>query len=321
MKLTCFQITDECSFQSQEIEAISPGLAQEGPSFWIILEDSDPALLEGFLQPYHLPSWVVERCLESGWKAGVATFDDGLFFEFPIRFDLDENDLAYVSFICTPRLLITILRGPNRHLTDAVGKLQEGAGLLEASIGALLSRLMDYFFDVDISLFLALRDRSEKASDAFDEELDSVDIEYIHNLKRKARRIEVMLEDQLYCVHMLKRTQWEAFLPDSHHASFANIEQENQQLLREIRRTGSRLQELNQRYQVRQQDIMNRRLNVLAIVQSVFVPLTLIAGLYGMNFKYMPELEWTYAYPTLLVGMLFIAIVILWLFYRKGWFD
>ena len=322
MKLTCFQITDEYGFQSQEIEAVSPGLAQdEGQSFWINLEDSDPALLEDLLRPYNLPSWVVDRCLESGWKAGVATFDDGLFFEFPMRYDLDDDNLAYVSFICSPRLLITIHRGPNRHLSDSVCELQKGAGLLEASIGALLYWLMNHFFDVDISLFLILRDRSEKASDAFDEELDSVDIVEIQNLKRTARRFEVMLEDQLYCVHMLKRTKWEAFLPDSHHASFANVEQENQQLLREIRRTESRLQELSQRYQIRQQDIMNRRLKVLAIVQSVFVPLTLIAGLYGMNFKYMPELEWAYAYPTLLVGMLFIAIVILWLFYRKGWFD
>ena len=321
MKLNCFQITDACGLQSREIEAVSPGLAQEGQSFWIKLEDSDPALLEDFLQPYNLPPWVVERCLESGWKAGVATFEDGLFFEFPMRYDLDESKLAYVSFICMPRLLITIHRGQNRHLSDAVIELQRDRGLLEASIGALLYWLTDHFFDVDISLFLMLRDRTEKASDAFDGELDSVDIVEIQNLKRKARRIEVMLEDQLYCVHMLKRTKWEAFLPDSHHASFANIEQENQQLLREIRRTESRLQELNQRYQIRQQDIMNRRLNVLAIVQSVFVPLTLLAGLYGMNFKYMPELEWTYAYPVLLVGMLFIAIVILWLFYRKGWFD
>ena len=321
MKLACFQITEEFGFQSQEIDAVSPGLAQEGRSFWIKLEDSDTALLEDFLQPYNLPPWVVEKCLESGWKAGVATFEDGLFFEFPIRYDLDESKLAYVSFICMPRLLITIHRGQNRHLSDAVIELQRDRSLLDASIGALLSWLMDHFFDVNISLFLMLRNHSEKLSDAFDEALDSVDITDIHRLTRKARRIEVMLEDQLYCVHMLKRTKWEGFLPDSLHTSFANIELEYQQVLLEIRRIESRLQELNQRYQVRQQDIMNRRLNVLAIVQSVFVPLTLIAGLYGMNFKYMPELEWAYAYPVLLVGMLFVAIVILWLFYRKGWFD
>lgn len=321
MKLTCFQMTDEFGFQPQEIERVSLGLAQEEHTFWIKLEDSDPAQLEDFLQPYNLPSWVVERCLESGWKAVVATFGDGVFFEFPMRYDLDDNNLAYVSFICTPRLLITIHRGPNRHLSNAVCDLQKGAELLEASIGALLSWLMDHFFDFDISLFLTLRDRSERVSDAFDVAPDSVDIVDIQNLNRIARRLEVMLEDQLYCVHMLKRTKWEAFLPDSHHASFANIERENQQLLREIRRTESRLQELNQLYQIRQQDIMNRRLKVLAIVQSVFVPLTLVAGLYGMNFKYMPELEWTYAYPTLLAVMLIIAIVILWLFHRKGWFD
>lgn len=321
MKLACFQMTEEFGFQAQETDRVSLGLAQKGQSFWIKLEDYDATLLEGVLQPYNFPPWVMERCLESGWKAGVATFEDGLFFEFPMRYDLDESKLDYISFICTPRLLITIHRGQNRQLSDAVIELQTDRGLLEASIGALLAWLMDHFFSVNISLFLMLRDHAEKLSDAFDEELDSVDIADIHSLKRKARRIEVMLEDQLYCVHMLKRTRWESFLLDSQHSSFANIELEYQQLLLEIRRIGSRLQELNQRYQVRQQDIMNKRLNVLAIVQSVFVPLTLIVGLYGMNFKYMPELEWVYSYPVLLIGMLFIAIVILGLFYRKGWFD
>ncbi len=321
MKLTCYRVTDECGIHPQQVEEVPVALAKEENYFWINLEDTDFSLLEGLLQPYNFPSWVVERCLESGWKAGVAAFEGGLFFEFPIRYKLDESDSAYISFICTPRLLITIHRFPNAQLSNAVLELQKNAGLIKASIGALLYWLMDQFFDADIALFLNLRNRSEKLSDAFEEEPDSVEIEDVQTLKRKSRRLEVMLEDQLYCVHMLKRTKWEVFLPDDEHDSFTYLEQEFQQILREIRRIESRLQELNQQYQVRQQDIMNRRLNVLAIVQSIFVPLTLIAGIYGMNFKFMPELNWEYAYPFLLAGMLLTAIVILWLFYRSGWFD
>ena len=51
------------------------------------------------------------------------------------------------------------------------------------------------------------------------------------------------------------------------------------------------------------------------------MPLTLIAGIYGMNFNYMPELGLTLGYPTVLGIMATIAAVMLWVFYRRGWFD
>jgi magnesium transporter len=48
--------------------------------------------------------------------------------------------------------------------------------------------------------------------------------------------------------------------------------------------------------------------------------LTLLAGIYGMNFKYMPELAWEYAYPAVLSSMALSAIVLLLYFVNKGWF-
>lgn len=58
---------------------------------------------------------------------------------------------------------------------------------------------------------------------------------------------------------------------------------------------------------------------VLAVVSTIFMPLTFIAGVYGMNFQFMPELSWTYGYPAVLLLMLAIAIVMLFLFRRKDW--
>jgi magnesium transporter len=52
---------------------------------------------------------------------------------------------------------------------------------------------------------------------------------------------------------------------------------------------------------------------------SIFIPLTFFAGVYGMNFEYMPELHMHWAYPTLLAGMLVIAIGMVIYFKRKGW--
>jgi magnesium transporter len=63
----------------------------------------------------------------------------------------------------------------------------------------------------------------------------------------------------------------------------------------------------------------NGVIQVLTIVSSIFIPLTFIAGLYGMNFKYMPELEWTYGYPAVLFFMATTACILLLYFHRKRW--
>ncbi len=54
-------------------------------------------------------------------------------------------------------------------------------------------------------------------------------------------------------------------------------------------------------------------------VALVFLPPTLIAGIYGMNFDYMPELKWLLGYPLALGLMLASAVLPLWYFKRRGW--
>lgn len=63
----------------------------------------------------------------------------------------------------------------------------------------------------------------------------------------------------------------------------------------------------------------NDVMKVLTIFAAIFIPLTFIAGLYGMNFDVMPELHWTYGYPFALGVMVVTAIVLLYYFYRRGW--
>lgn len=60
-------------------------------------------------------------------------------------------------------------------------------------------------------------------------------------------------------------------------------------------------------------------MKVLTIMASIFIPLTFLAGIYGMNFTYMPELEWTYGYPVLLGIMFLLLLGMLLYFKRKNW--
>lgn len=64
---------------------------------------------------------------------------------------------------------------------------------------------------------------------------------------------------------------------------------------------------------------MNEVMKMLTIIATIFIPLTFLAGLYGMNFDFMPELHVWWAYPTLLAVMLAIAVIMLVYFKRKDW--
>lgn len=64
---------------------------------------------------------------------------------------------------------------------------------------------------------------------------------------------------------------------------------------------------------------MNEIMKVLTIIATIFIPLTFVAGIYGMNFKYMPELDWKSGYPLALGVMGIIAVIMLIFFKRKKW--
>ncbi len=72
---------------------------------------------------------------------------------------------------------------------------------------------------------------------------------------------------------------------------------------------------------------MNEVMKLLTVISSIFIPLTFIAGVYGMNFDpeaspwNMPELDWRYGYPVCLFLMLITAVCLIYFFWRKGWFE
>ena len=64
---------------------------------------------------------------------------------------------------------------------------------------------------------------------------------------------------------------------------------------------------------------MNEVMKVLTIIATIFIPLTFIAGIYGMNFEFMPELKWHWSYPVVWIIMVLVVAVMLVYFRRKKW--
>jgi len=64
---------------------------------------------------------------------------------------------------------------------------------------------------------------------------------------------------------------------------------------------------------------LNEVMKVLTVISTIFIPLTFIAGVYGMNFRYMPELQWRWGYPLVMLGMAIIGVALYIYFRRKKW--
>jgi magnesium transporter len=64
---------------------------------------------------------------------------------------------------------------------------------------------------------------------------------------------------------------------------------------------------------------MNEVMKVLTIIATIVIPMTVISGIYGMNFQSMPELAWSFGYPMALLLMLSVAIIMISYFWKKGW--
>ena len=79
--------------------------------------------------------------------------------------------------------------------------------------------------------------------------------------------------------------------------------------------------DLRSAFQMHAQDKTNRRLGVLTVLSAIFLPMTLLAGIYGMNFEVMPELRYPFAYPVAVGSMALIASGMYLYFRKKGWFD
>jgi magnesium transporter len=93
------------------------------------------------------------------------------------------------------------------------------------------------------------------------------------------------------------------------------------ELNRMVQRLEDKADSLRSQFTMLHQEEASHKINILTVIQAIFVPLTFLAGVYGMNFEHMPELTWKYAYFVVWGLFALISASLLIFFWRKNWFD
>ena len=290
--------------------------------FWVdVVAPTEPAL-EAVLAPLQLHPLVLERCLDAMASSGVLLFDQHALVQVALQQTWEDLVRRLLSIVCLPGAIVTIHSEPIPILENVGEDLPVLLGRHRSDPPSLTYVILDHLVDASVEQTLQARRHVDELEETLSGDFDVDGVgEAILGTKRKAAHLEITLEEQHHCLTALVAVQSDAFRIEGLRHYLRDATSHVEHSLRFVEAIEARLAELHQQHLLLLQDRTNNRLKVLTILSAVFMPLTLIAGIYGMNFRYMPELAWPYGYPLVLAVMLALAVGLLGFLYRKGWFD
>jgi magnesium transporter len=134
------------------------------------------------------------------------------------------------------------------------------------------------------------------------------------------KRSIIPLRDSLYDIKSIKDDDVFNVIEAENFTFFARLHQKSLELLEQIESDMGSLESASNFFFSAQTHKMNEIMKTLTIVSAIFIPLTFIAGVYGMNFEHMPELRYENGYY-IVVGIMFLIVIgMLYYFKRQRWF-
>ncbi len=206
------------------------------------------------------------------------------------------------------------------YSVDAIKQLVENDGRpMRRGADFLTHALVDILIDNILPTIDKMSDVAEEIEEETIRSPQQTTLEAILKLKRSTLRIHRVMAPQREVLNRLSRGE------------FYIIKDEAQIFYRDIYDHITRIEDLNQGLHDRADNALathlssvanrqNEVMKVLSIVAAIFLPLTLVAGIYGMNFENMPELKWEWGYFAVLGFMATVILVVIWRFWASNWF-
>lgn len=311
-------------------EALAAARRRADAFVWIGLHEPDAAEIEGIAEAYSLHELAVEDAVKAAQRPKLEQFGDDVSFlvlrtaryvEHTELTDTSEVvETGQVMIFVAPKFVITVRHGDACRLAPVRADLESKRELLRQgpwSVAyAVTDRVVDLYLDV---------------ADAIEDDLDEVEenvftsgspgpdsVQRIYQLKRELvefRRAVVPLTRPLLTL----TGDLNGTIPPEVRRYFRDVQDH---LTRTVEQVNAYDDLLNSILQARLAQVtvdQNNDMRKIAAWAAIAAVQTAIAGIYGMNFKVMPELGWKYGYPAVLLLMLTLAVVLYRAFRRAGW--
>ena len=271
---------------------------------------------------FNLHPLIIEDIANTQQRPKVDEYEDYLFVVLKMLYFDKEGNLAieHISFILAENHVISFQESDGDVFDDIRNRIKTSKGRIR-NMGAdyLLYVLMDAVVDNYFSLIEKMGDKIENLEDILFEDNPQNTITHdIQSIKKeilKIRRAVFPLREVVSKIekneHILISEKVQFYLRDL----YDHIIQvtENVEIYREM------TWGLMDMYMTTISNKMNEVMKVLTIIASIFIPLTFLAGIYGMNFDNIPELHYKYGYQVLIGVMVLLFVGLLYYFKRKKW--
>jgi len=287
---------------------------------WINVDGLNPYVIREFKDRYDLHTLAAEDVLHVPQRPKVEPYDGNVFVVARMVMVRDEQlDTEQISFFLMPGLLITFQETEGdvwQGVRDRLG--MANLKIRKAGADYLLYALLDAMVDHAFPLLEQYSERLESMEQRVVANPDPVLLREIHQIKRDLsilRRVIWPMRDVLDTLYRNERgdlvEDTRPFMRDVYDHAVQVLD-----IVETYREMASGLGDL---YMNAVSNRMNEVMKVLTIIATLFIPITFIAGVYGMNFEYIPELGWKYAYPTFWGVCITVTIGLLIYFRKKRW--
>lgn len=295
-------------------------------NYWLDVAVKDEQIVAELAKEFNLHDLVLEDIFNHNHLPKYEQYEHYSFLTLKmlsIRKDEDGDDFIedeQISILFGRNWLITVQETEGDIFDSVRHRLQKSLGnLRRRRTDYLFYRLVDTIVDHYFVVLEWLREKVETLEERLTENPEqhqNEDVLHLKNQLRTLRRFMLPLRTEVNRVRVEPAPFIEKFTLtyiNDVYDHLVNLEN-SFETFREM------LNDLTDLHLAYLSHSMNRVMKTLSTVSTIFIPLTFIVGVYGMNFEHMPELGWTWAYPALLGLMLLISLILVWFMRRKGWF-
>lgn len=282
----------------------------------------DPQRIEQIGNFYGIHNLVLEDILNTEHRPKVEAFEDHVFFTLKMMWfnEQDELEREQVSIVFGKGYVLCF-QERERDIFDPIReRIRTNTGIVRKK-GAdyLVYRLVDSVVDNYFLITERLEERIEDLEEAITANTELDHMRTIQHLKREIITLRRALLPLREAVSGLEKGVTELVSPNNE-KYFRDVYDHLIQISDNLETNREVLSGLMDMHMANMNHRMNEVMKVLTVIASLFIPLTFIVGIYGMNFENMPELHWKYGYFAAWGLMIAIFMAMLGYFRRKKWF-